>query len=181
MKIEQLTTEIVNLPLAKPIKTAIHDMRSVGCVLVRIKVDGVEGQGYCFALNGVRIKAFDEIIKSYSPLVVEQPLIPWLEIVIEEDEYLSDLQSPIQAMVEGYDLDVLRIRRLRKTGEQALQQHTRETLDELDVAEVFERRLALEELSEDNQKLLIGLHAELVEAQASANRSEPVAGGELTK
>lgn len=74
MKIEQLTTEIITLPLTKPIKTAIHDMRSVGCVLVRIKADGIEGQGYCFTLNGTRIKAFDEIIKSYEPLIVGQPL-----------------------------------------------------------------------------------------------------------
>ena len=74
MKIDALSTELVELPLAKPIKTAIHDMRSVGCVLVRIKADGIEGQGYCFALNGERIKAFDEIIKSYKPLVVGQEL-----------------------------------------------------------------------------------------------------------
>lgn len=74
MKIESLTTERVNLPLAKPIKTAIHDMRSVGCILVRIRAEGIEGQGYCFALNNTRIKAFDEIIKSYEPLIVGQPL-----------------------------------------------------------------------------------------------------------
>lgn len=74
MKIDALSTALIELPLAKPIKTAIHDMRSVGCVLVRIKVDGIEGQGYCFALNGERIKAFDEIIKSYAPLVVDQAL-----------------------------------------------------------------------------------------------------------
>lgn len=74
MKIENLSTQIVTLPLARPIKTAIHDMNSVGCVLVRIKANGVEGQGYCFALNGTRIKAFDELIQSYEPLVVGQPL-----------------------------------------------------------------------------------------------------------
>ncbi len=96
-------------------------------------------------------------------------LTPWLEIVVEQDEYLSDLQSPIQAMLEGYDLEVLRIRRLRKAGAQALQQQSMETLDELDVAEVFERRLALEPLDEDDKNTLVGLHASLVESLKSAD------------
>lgn len=73
MKISRLTTKLVNVPLDKPIKTAIHDMRSVGCVLVSLHSDeGLIGEGYCFTLNAVRLKAFDEVVHSYAPLVVGQ-------------------------------------------------------------------------------------------------------------
>ena len=70
MKIIKLETQLVNLPLDKPIKTAIHNMHSVGCVLVSIHSDeGLVGEGYCFALNAVRLKAYDEIVKSYAPMI----------------------------------------------------------------------------------------------------------------
>ena len=73
MKISKLTTQLVNVPLDKPIKTAIHDMRSVGCVLVSLHSDeGLVGEGYCFTLNAVRLKAFDEVIHSYAALVEGQ-------------------------------------------------------------------------------------------------------------
>lgn len=73
MKITKLHTQLVDLPLKKPIKTAIHNMRSVGCVLVSIHSDeGLVGEGYCFALNAVRLKAFDEIVKSYAAMIEGQ-------------------------------------------------------------------------------------------------------------
>jgi len=73
MKIIKLQTQLVDIPLDKPIKTAIHQMQSIGCVLVSIHSDeGLVGEGYCFALNAVRLKAFDEIIKSYVPLIEGQ-------------------------------------------------------------------------------------------------------------
>ena len=66
MIIDKITTQLVELPFEKPIKTAIHEMRSVGCVLLSIETDeGVTGESYLFALNAVRIKAFNEMIKGF--------------------------------------------------------------------------------------------------------------------
>ncbi len=74
MHIRKLQTRLVNLPLAKPIRTAIHDMRSVGCVLVSVHSDqGLVGEGYCFTLNAVRLRAFAEVVNSFAPLVEGQP------------------------------------------------------------------------------------------------------------
>jgi len=71
MVICKLTTRIVKIPFEKPIKTAIHDMRSVGCVLLTIETDeGITGESYLFALNAVRIKAFDEMIKGFAPHLI---------------------------------------------------------------------------------------------------------------
>ena len=73
MKITKLETQLVNVPLEKQIRTAIHSMNSVGCVLVSIHSDsGLVGEGYCFTLNAVRLKAFDKVIQSFSPMVVAQ-------------------------------------------------------------------------------------------------------------
>lgn len=71
MKITKLETQLVNLPLPKPIKTAIHDMRSVGCVLLRLRTNkGLTGEAYLFTLNAVRLKAFDEMVRGFEHLVV---------------------------------------------------------------------------------------------------------------
>ena len=71
MIISRLTTRVVGLPFEKPIKTAIHDIRSVGCVLLTIETDeGIQGESYLFALNAIRIKAFDEMIKGFAPHLI---------------------------------------------------------------------------------------------------------------
>jgi L-alanine-DL-glutamate epimerase-like enolase superfamily enzyme len=71
MIISRLTTRVVEIPFEKPIKTAIHDIRSVGCVLLTIETDeGIQGESYLFALNAIRIKAFDEMIKGFAPHLI---------------------------------------------------------------------------------------------------------------
>lgn len=71
MKITALKTHLANIPLAKPITTAIHDMRSVGCVLAELETDqGLVGQSYVFTLNAVRLRAFEEMIKGFSHLLI---------------------------------------------------------------------------------------------------------------
>ena len=64
MKITKLKTQIVSLPLERSINTAIHQIHSVGCVLLTLETDqGLQGESYIFTINAVRIKAFDEMIK----------------------------------------------------------------------------------------------------------------------
>lgn len=63
MKLQSVSTRLVDVPLAKPIGTAIHQIRSVGCVLVEARSDdGTVGQSYVFAINANRLKAFDEMV-----------------------------------------------------------------------------------------------------------------------
>jgi len=71
MSIQQLDTKIVEIALPRPIGTAIHQMKTVGCVLVTLTTsDGITGEGFVFALNGDRIRAFDEMITGLAPYVV---------------------------------------------------------------------------------------------------------------
>ncbi|MQU68392.1 mandelate racemase/muconate lactonizing enzyme family protein [Sinorhizobium meliloti] len=71
MKITALKTHLVDVPLERPINTAIHSIRSVGCVLVNLETDvGLVGQGYLFTINAVRLKSFHEMVKGFEHQVV---------------------------------------------------------------------------------------------------------------
>lgn len=82
----------------------------------------------------------------------ERPV--WLEVTVEDDDYLTDLPARIEALTEGLPVEVLRIRRLRGNATARLAVETCETLDELSPHEVFSRRLQQEELAEDLQQAL---------------------------
>lgn len=82
----------------------------------------------------------------------QQPV--WLELLVSADDYLNDLQTRIQAMVEGLPLEVLRIRRERTQSGATLQGKQNETLDELSPQEVFAQRLQDETLDSGLQQQL---------------------------
>jgi len=66
VKITHLKTTLVEIPFDLPIKTAIHDMRSIGCVLVELETDeGVTGESYSFTLNAVGLRALHEMIVGF--------------------------------------------------------------------------------------------------------------------
>ena len=73
MKITSIKTQLVEVPLEKPITTAIHSLHSVGCVLLSIETDeGVVGEAYAFSINAVRLRAFDELITSFDHQLLGQ-------------------------------------------------------------------------------------------------------------
>ncbi|WP_212631724.1 exonuclease subunit SbcD [Pseudomonas sp. KB-10] len=96
----------------------------------------------------------------------ERPV--WLEVQVSTDDYLSDLQSRINALCEGLPVDVLRIRRERGTATASLASEARETLDELSVEDVFSRRLQQETLDEDDSQRLQELYRQVLEALPQA-------------
>ena len=70
MKITRLRTRPVSVPLDRPIATAIHRIESVGCLLVSLETDqGLVGESYLFTINGVRLKAFDEMLHGFAGAV----------------------------------------------------------------------------------------------------------------
>ncbi|HAT1645238.1 TPA: exonuclease subunit SbcD [Raoultella planticola] len=89
----------------------------------------------------------------------QDPLV-WLDIEITSDEYLHDIQRKIQAQTEDLPVEVLLVRRSRAQRERILAGERRETLSELQVEEVFERRLAQETLEEAQQLRLTQLFNE---------------------
>lgn len=78
----------------------------------------------------------------------------WLDIEITTDDYLHDMQRKIQALTEDLPVEVLLVRRSREQREKILLSAQRETLSELRVEEVFERRLSLEEIDDEKRARL---------------------------
>ena len=71
MQITRLRTEIVHLPLPKPILTAIFEVRSADCVLVFLETDaGLLGEGLVFAVNNRRLEVIHAMVRSLEPLVL---------------------------------------------------------------------------------------------------------------
>lgn len=82
----------------------------------------------------------------------------WLCIEVETQDYLSDLQERIQSMTEAMNVEVLQLKRARSGRTVRTEQREKETLAELTVEDVFERRLALESFeSEAEQQRLARL------------------------
>ena len=73
----------------------------------------------------------------------------WLCLQVDSDDYLSDLQQRVQAMIDGVNVEVLQLRRVRNKQRQMLSQKQTETLAELTPAEVFEKRLEMESFDTD--------------------------------
>ncbi|PKQ40280.1 exonuclease subunit SbcD [Pseudomonas sp. YY-1] len=96
----------------------------------------------------------------------ERPV--WLEVQVSTDDYLSDLQSRINALCEGCPVEVLRIRRERGNAMASLASEARETLDELSVEDVFARRLQQETLEEEDALRLQALYRQVLEALPKA-------------
>jgi exonuclease SbcD len=86
----------------------------------------------------------------------------WLEVTVAEDDYLADLPARIEALTEGWPVEVLRIRKARGNAAARLAAETSETLDELSPHDVFARRLLQEALPEDMQQALIERYRSVV-------------------
>ncbi|PWC14988.1 exonuclease subunit SbcD [Brenneria roseae subsp. americana] len=79
-------------------------------------------------------------LATFSDYQGEKPV--WLDIEVTTQAYLSDLQKRIQTLTDDLPVEVLLLRRNREQHQQAIARQEKETLDELTVHEVFERRLA---------------------------------------
>ncbi|PID45328.1 MAG: exonuclease subunit SbcD [Proteobacteria bacterium] len=80
-------------------------------------------------------------------------LLPtWLCIEVETQDYLSDLQQRIQDMTADLNVEVLQLRRARTSQRVHHEQQEKETLAELSVEDVFERRLSLEQFEGEQEQ-----------------------------
>ncbi|KEY60593.1 exonuclease subunit SbcD [Serratia sp. DD3] len=93
----------------------------------------------------------------------EGTLPVWLDIEVATQDYLSDIQRRIQQLAEDLPVEVVLLRRGKQQRQQAIDRQERETLNELSVEEVFQRRLALEtDLDEARQQQMRQLFQHVV-------------------
>lgn len=74
MKITGLRTQVVEFPYTPPIGlSAGYALRTGSCVLVFLESDqGEIGEGLVYAFNGERIGLYEQMVRSFEPLVVGQ-------------------------------------------------------------------------------------------------------------
>ena len=94
------------------------------------------------------------IEKNVEAMQVEQQTI-WLDIEVDSQEYHQDVQQRIEQYLADLPVEVLRVRRSKTQRMAMLENQEKITLEELDINDVFEQRLALmtdQEIADDEQK-----------------------------
>ena len=70
--IRSADVQVVELPLARPMATAIHRTESVFCALLRVNTDDAQGQSFVFSLNRERAFALKHMIQSLNAIYLGQ-------------------------------------------------------------------------------------------------------------
>lgn len=86
----------------------------------------------------------------------------WLEVFYEGDDVIGDLCERLEAAMSGTKMEILRIKNNRIIDRVLRQIHEEETLDDLNVNDVFERCLAAHDVPEDQRPELLRAYQETV-------------------
>lgn len=86
----------------------------------------------------------------------------WLEVIYDGIEVIGDLRERLEAEIFGTHMEILRIKNNRVIDRVLGQIHEEETLDDLNVNDVFERCLAAHDVSEDQRPELLRAYQEIV-------------------
>jgi exonuclease SbcD len=96
----------------------------------------------------------------------------WLEIVYEGDEIAGSLRERLDEAITGTSLEILRVKNNRVLERALSSMDTEETLDNLDVTDVFKRCLQAHDIPEDQHPALLSAYQEVV---VSLNELDPMA------
>ncbi len=96
----------------------------------------------------------------------------WVEVVYEGDDIAGNLRERLDEAVEGSDIEILRIVNDRLRERVMGGAVPEESLDDMDVTEVFERCLQTYDVPEDQQEPLLGAYQEIV---VSLSEADPMA------
>lgn len=89
----------------------------------------------------------------------------WLEVKLQQAHYMSDLHTHLSQLVEGTQLDILKVSSPQINEASQWQENDKKSLDNVTPEQLFEHRLDIEENISDEQKLqLKGLFAEVLSA-----------------
>ncbi len=113
----------------------------------------------------------EQQLKQFAGTDTSKPV--WLDIEVATQDYLSDIQRRIQALTAELPVEVVLLRRSKEQRINSIEQQEKETLSELTVGEVFERRLAQEQdPDEPRQARMRTLFTQVVEQVTSGQIAE---------
>jgi exonuclease SbcD len=88
----------------------------------------------------------------------------WIEIIYEGDEIAGDLRMRLDEAVQGSGMEILRVKNNRVLERAMRGRSADETLDDLDVTDVFHRCLESHEIPEDHRPTLLNSYQEIIVA-----------------
>ncbi|MFV8781892.1 exonuclease SbcCD subunit D C-terminal domain-containing protein [Microbulbifer sp. SA54] len=86
----------------------------------------------------------------------------WLEVIYEGEEVIGDLRERLESAISDTQVEILRIKNNRVIDRVLGRIHEEETLDDLNVNDVFERCLAVHCVPEDQRPELLRAYQETV-------------------
>lgn len=86
----------------------------------------------------------------------------WLEIIYDGTEVIGDLRERLEEAISGTQMEILRIKNNRIIDRVLGQIHEEETLDDLNVSDVFERCLTVHDVPEEQRPELLRAYRETV-------------------
>jgi exonuclease SbcD len=86
----------------------------------------------------------------------------WLEVIYGGEEVIGDLRERLDAALSGSEMEILRVKNSRISDRVLGQMHDEETLDDLNVNDVFARCLAAHEVPEEQRPQLLRAYQETV-------------------
>ena len=156
------------VPRFQPMQVIKGDLRQIESQLLAL--DNSSDKSDTKALDNSRDKPSTKALdKNQSRSADNLPV--WLCIEVETQDYLSDLQERIQTMTADMQVEVLQLKRARSGKTVRTEQQEKETLAELTVEEVFERRLALENFETEAEQQRLGRLRESFRQIAEAVRT----------
>jgi len=96
----------------------------------------------------------------------------WLEIVYEGNEIASALREKLDEAVAGTGIEILRVKNNRVLERALNGEDKEETLDDLNVTDVFQRCLDAHEIPEEQRRALMDAYQEIL---VSLNEADPLA------
>ncbi|MFT0213817.1 exonuclease subunit SbcD [Pseudomonas sp. F1_0610] len=94
---------------------------------------------------------------------IPQGSTAWLDVLVEQDDYYTDLAERVELLVQNLPLLVLKVRRLRNSAPSWNVQDAQQ-LSELTPEQVFTARLQQEQFDDSQTQQLINLHAQALAA-----------------
>ncbi len=93
----------------------------------------------------------------------------WLEITYEGDEIAGNLRRRLDEAIEGTEIEILRIKNNRLLERALSAMNTDETLDDLDVTDVFTRCLDAHEVPREQRSELMNAYQEILVSLGDAD------------
>ena len=131
----------------------------------------VEFSGEAFRVTAIPVPRFQELrsLRGDWPTLAQaieelkaEGSRAWLEILYEGEITAGDLQKRLEAAIEGTGIEILRVKNYRMAERTLSGKTADETLDDLDVTDVFERCLAAHGVSEERRPSLLSAYREII-------------------